>query len=316
MDVNNLAVINTVKNGIDITKKGWFSQSVYAIIFSFFFGLIIVPFSFLVAIASVMRGDISNTSQGPVITNLNQFLDDFVKNPFFWASIYLLLLVGLTFVCILIGMLQFIGMKKYNTEPLSLEENLKYPFKNGRFIPFLLLAFLESIVIGIIGGLLTILRDALDLNKVITVNSISDVINNFFTWQNMVYLIVSLVVYLILIPPLLISCFAIIHDKAKFDAFIIGWKNYFKSFLVFEEVTFVSLIPMGVVVILFALIGLGIASVTGFETTTVTTTISASDLTIILSLSFIIVLLSFVLLLFLLPMFLNTVGKSYEDQKT
>ena len=309
-------VTTTVNDGYNITKKGWFTQSVFAIIFSFIFGLVVIPFAFFVAIATALRGDYTATSSGPVITNFNQFIDDISANPIFWFSIYLLLLVGLTFICILIGMLQFIGTKKYSSNGLSLEEYLKYPFKNGRIYAFILLAFLESIVSILVGGILTIFREALDLNKTVTVNSISDVIDNFLTWQNILYLVVSLIVFLILFPPLLISCFAIVHDETKFNSFFFGWKKYLKSIIYFEEITVVSLIPMGVVVVLLSLIGLGITSVTGFETSTTTTStnLSASDLSMVLGLSFVIIVLAFITILFLLPLLLNTIGKSYEEK--
>ena len=310
-------IMTTVNDGYSITKKSWFTQAVYGIIFSTIFGLIIMPFAFLVAIAAVLRGDLTNDNTNLALDTFNKLIDDIIAQPFFWLSIYLLSLVCIIFVTMLLGMIQLIGIKKFNNESFTLEDNIKYPFRLNNLLPFILLAFLESIVFVIIAGFLNLFRDFLDLNTTTTVSSLSDLINSFFTWQNILYLIVSIIIYLIFIPPYLISCLSIAENKAKYNAFIAGWKNYINSIVFFEGVTIISLIPAALGIIVISIVGVGITMVAGFDTTTTTTSnLTANELAIILSLSFVIVLLVFAILIFLLPFFVNSLGKSYEEQKS
>ena len=309
--------MNTVNEGYNITKKSWLSQSVFAVIFLFIFGLIMLAFSYLVSTSSALKRELSNPSEGLVITNLNSLLDSIVKNPIFWTSIYLLLIITLFLGCIQIGMLQFIGINKYSTNNQSLGTYFIYPFKNGRLIPFLFLAFFESLVIGIIGAILILLQDVLYANyQTTTIKTMTDVLTNFFTWQNLVYSISSFIILLIFVPPFFISCFAIIHDKAHYSSFIYGWKSYFKSFFKFEEITFVSFIPIGGFGIIVVLIGLLVASMTGFTNAVDLTAITANNMSLMLSLSIIVFILTFYMLLFFLPLFLNIIGEKYEEQQT
>ena len=310
-----MTVMNTVNEGYQMTKKSWFSQAVYTIVFSVIFSLIMIPFAFLVAIGAFLRGDLIDQTTQLNITTFSELLDDIVAHPVFWFSIYLLVLVAIIFFSMALGMVQFIGIKKFKNEPLNLEDSIKYPFTNGRFLPFLLLGFLESILVGILGVLMYIVRDFLDLNTTTTVTSLNDVINNFLTWQNIVYLILTVVVYLIVIPPYIISCLSIIEDKSRYNAFALGWKGYVKSFLYFEGVTIVSLIPVGVVAILVALIGVGISTITGFETTVTASSLTTTEFALMLTLSFVIILLGFLMIVFLLPFFYNSMGESFEEQK-
>lgn len=307
-------IMNTVNEGYQITRKSWFSQAVYAIVFSFIFSLVIIPFAFLVAIGAVLRFGTTTTNETINITTFTQLLDDVIAQPFFWGTIYLLTLVGVILVSMAIGMLQYIGLRKYENNGLSLEDSLKHPFVNGRFLPFILLGFLESILIGIIGAIMYLARDFLNLNQTVTINSLNDVISNFLTLENIVYLVLQLIIYLIVIPPFMISCLSIIDDKSRYNAFVTGWQNYFRSFVFIEGVTIVSLIPIGVIGVLVSLIGVGISTITGFESTT-TTSLTATELAIILSLSFVIILLGFLTLIFLFPLFLNTIGKGYEEEE-
>ena len=213
-----MTVMNTVNEGYNITKKSWLSQSVFAVIFLFIFGLIMLVFFYLVSTSSALKRELSNPSGGLVITNLNSLLDDIVKNPISWTSIYLFIIFILIFGCIQIGMLQFIGINKYSTNNLSLKNYIIYPFRNGRFLPFLLLAFLESIVVGIMGAILILLQDFLYANyQTTTIKTMTDVLTNFLTWQNIVYGIGLFIILLIFVPPFFISCFAIIHDKAHYS---------------------------------------------------------------------------------------------------
>ena len=312
-----MTVMNTVNEGYNITKKSWLSQSVFAVIFLFIFGLIMLAFSYLVSTSSALKRELSNPSEGLVITNLNSLLDSIVKNPIFWTSIYLLLIITLFLGCIQIGMLQFIGINKYSTNNQSLGTYFIYPFKNGRLIPFLFLAFFESLVIGIIGAILILLQDVLYANyQTTTIKTMTDVLTNFFTWQNLVYSISSFIILLIFVPPFFISCFAIIHDKAHYSSFIYGWKSYFKSFFKFEEITFVSFIPIGGFGIIVVLIGLLVASMTGFTNAVDLTAITANNMSLMLSLSIIVFILTFYMLLFFLPLFLNIIGEKYEEQQT
>ena len=308
--------MTTVNDGYTITKKSWFTQAVYAIVFSFIFSIIIIPFSFLVAITSVLRDDYNNGTINMTINTFNDFIDDVAANPLFWITVYLLILVVMIFVTMLLGMVQLIGIKKFKNENGSLEDNLKFPFRTQRLFPFILLAFLESIIIAIIGVFLNFVRDSLDLNTVATPESLNDIINNFIALENIAYMVITLVIYLIFIPPFMISCLAIAENKAKYNAFTVGWVDYVKSLVYFEGVTVVSLIPTAIVVVFIALIGVGINDVVGYGTNVSTTDLSANDLAIILTLTFGIILLAFALLLFLLPFYFNSMGKSFEDQKT
>ena len=311
-----MTIMDTVSDGYTMTKKSWFSQAVYAIIFSFIFSLIIIPFAFLVAIGAVLRGDLTDSNSQLRINTLNALIDDIIANPFFWITMYLLILVVLIFVSILIGMLQNIGLQKYNNNGYSLEDNIKFPFHTKRLFPFILLAFLESIIITVVGGFLNLTRDFLNLNDQPVVNSLDDLLNNLLTLENLVYTIISVILFLIVIPPFMISCLAIVEDKATYNAFVFGWVKYAKSIIYFEGVTVISLIPIVIITILMAIIGIGIATVTGFQTDAVTpSSLTANELAIVLGLSFIIILLSFLVLIFLLPFFFNSMGKSFEDQK-
>lgn len=306
-------IMNTVNEGYQITRKSWFSQAVYAIVFSFIFSLVIIPFAFLVAIGAVLRFG-TTTATGTInITTFTELLDDIIAEPFFWLTIYLLMLVSVVLLSMAIGMLQYIGLRKYENNGLSLEDSLKRPFVNGRFIPFVLLGFLETILMGIVGGALYLVRDFLNLDQTTVATSLNDVISNFLTIENIVYLLLQLIIYLIVIPPFMISCLSIIDDKSRYGAFVTGWQNYFRAFLFIEGVTIVSLIPIGVIGVLVSLIGVGMSTITGFEST-VTPSLTATELAIILSLSFVIILLGFLTLLFLIPLFLNSIGKGYEEE--
>lgn len=311
-----MSIINTVNEGYTITKKSWFTQMVYTIVFSFIFSIIIVPFTFLVAIASVLRSDYNNGTVNMTINTFNEFVDDVSANPLFWFSVYLLILVIMVFVTMLLGMIQLIGLKKFKNENGSLEDNIKFPFRTQRLLPFILLAFIESIIIAIIGIFLNAVRDFLDLNTFATPGSLNDVINNFISLENIAYMIITLVIYLIFIPPFMIACLAIAEDKAKYNAFVVGWTDWIKSFAYFEGVTIVSLVPTAIVVIFIAVIGVGITEVVGYGPNVSTTDLSANDLAIVLTLTFGIILCAFVLLIFLLPFYFNSMGKSFEDQKT
>ena len=114
----------------------------------------------------------------------------------------------------------------------------------------------------------------------------------------------------------MIACLAIAEDKARYNAFVVGWTDWVKSFVYFEGVTIVSLVPTAIVVILIAIIGVGINEVAGYGPNVSTTDLGANDLAIVLTLTFGIILLAFALLLFLLPFYFNSMGKSFEDQKT
>lgn len=311
-----MSIMNTVNEGYTITKKSWFAQTVYVIVFTFIFSIIIIPFSFLVAITAVLRNDYNNGNMDVAINTFNDLIDDMVANPLFWITVYLLILVMMVFISMLLGMVQLIGKKNFSHENGSLEDSIKHPFRTQRLLPFILLAFLESIVIAIVGVFLNFVRDFLNLNTTTTVESLNDVINNFISLENIAYMIISLAIFLIFIPPFMISCLAIAEDKAKYNAFIVGWTDWAKSFVYFEGVTIVSLIPTAIVLVLISLIGVAMTEVVGYGPTVSTTDLTANELAIILTLSFGIILLFFVMLIFLLPFYFNAMSKSFDDQKT
>ena len=275
-----MTIMHTVNEGWEMTKKSWFSQAVYSIVFIFIVSFVIIPFAFLVAIGAVLRFGTTTANDTINITTFTQLLDDIIAEPFFWGTIYLLFLVSVILFSMALGMIQYIGLRKFDNNGLSLEDSLKYPFTQGRFLPFILLGFLESILMGIVGAIMYLARDFLNLNQTVTINSLNDVINNFLTIENIVYLVLQVVIYLVVIPPFLIGCLSIIEDKTRYNAFIIGWQNYFRSFIFIEGVTIVSLVPIGAIAVLVSLIGVGMSSITGFEST-VEPSLTATELSII-----------------------------------
>ena len=311
-----MSITKTMNEGFLITKKSWFTQAVYSIIFSVIFFLIMIPFAFLLAIGSVLRSGTTDSNSQIVITTFNELIDDIINNPLFWISIYLLFLVMLIFISILIGMLQIIGIKKFNNEITSLEDNLKISFHKNTLFPFIVLAFIETIAIAIIGGIMTLLRDFLNLNNQATVNSLDDFINNFLTVENILFIIISIIVLLIVIPPYLISCLAIVEGKASYNAFFFGWKEFVKSIVYLEEITIISLLPTAIVGLIIVLIGIGMVTITGFQNPPVTTNnLTAIEFLIVLSASFGIILLTFLTMIFFIPFFVNSFGKGFQDQR-
>lgn len=311
-----MAIMETVSDGYTMTKKSWFTQMVYMIVYMFIFTLILVPFAFLVAISSVLRTGSTDNTLVLQINSLSALIDDIIAQPFFWLTIYLLLLVFTILASILVGMVQIIGLQKFKNQPLSLEDNIKFPFHTKRLLPFIVLGFLESIVMVIIALITSEIRIFLDLNSVQAPNSFNDFINLTFTWQNITYTIISAIIFLIVVPPFVISCLAVTEDQATYDAFFVGWSKYVKSIIYFEGVTIISAIPLVVVGLIMGIIGIGITNVTGWQTnTTNPVNLNATEFSIVLGSAFVITLLAFFLFIFLLPFFLNTMGKSYEDQK-
>jgi len=274
-----MQVKNAIYQGFRATRISWITETIYLLLFGLVVGVILLPFSFLVAIASVdLPAEVT---------------DPLELGWFFWGSVALLVFVADLFTLMIIGMVQKIGVDKNNGISHSFESLVQYPFRNGRFTSFLLLSLITSVIGGVLGIIVYLLDNWLNIYS------------NNILYDDWILGIAEVIVLLILTPPILIATYSIIRDDSRLNAFVAGWKNYLNKFSDFSVMHLLALIPMAVIIALITFTGIAISWFGDGEQT--------MELFYILTLSFVIIVISLLLVFIGLPFYLLTVANGYEE---
>jgi len=274
-----MTVRNSLNNGFNMVRLSWIWEIIYLITFGLIMSVILLPFAFLVAIASVGIGD--------DVTNPFEF------GLFFWASVLVLSYVSILFIVMMVGMIQKIGEDKSRGVLLEMEDLIKYPFQYGRFQAF---AFLALITLAIYGGLNLLLLGGQQLFSIYS---------NDAVWDDWLWTILQIVVFLVITPPFIMACHRIIKDQSRNDAFISALKRYNTNFQNTSVLNLLSVVPIAIVIGLISFLGTVISWVGDGNT--------AQELFYILALAFGIIVVSLFMVFIAMPYYLITIGNSEEE---
>jgi hypothetical protein len=279
----------SVKEGYQNTRQFWFSQGIFALLYSIIVGFLILPFAFFVAITATILDEDGET----------EFSGESVL---FWISIAFIVFTGIMFVAMLMGTLQHRALEKEKGQEFPFEDALKHPFIEGRFRSYLIFSgyfFLLNAVIGLISWGVS---EILGLNESDHDYGVVDIIVNM----------VSLIVLVVLMSAANLSVLAIANGEATSDAFSLGWKKFYASMVNLFAINFAGLIPLAIPITITALIGVLIDEVSPDNEEDE----SAGELAIILFLTLIIIIVQLFLLFFAFPLYAAIVARGSENTKS
>ncbi|MFX1532629.1 MAG: hypothetical protein ACFFDI_00170 [Promethearchaeota archaeon] len=246
-------IIDALKNGFNLWKQAWLTQLIAILVLSFISVLVIVPFAFLVAIATEIFGTPEVIAQPNTLLTFS-VLQSILEYPLFWVVVFLLLIVFMISHAVTIAAIQRVGHDYAQTGTGRFEETIKTLIP--MIIPLAIVAIVSSIItvipLLIFAEIFNLLRDAIP-TSLPTILSLPFIVGS--TLDLDIVMIISILFFALIFilfsgPPFLATS-AIVTEEADMNGIVEGWKLYFRK-------------PLSTIVAMIVYLIIGIIIVSGF----------------------------------------------------
>ncbi|MFX0063733.1 MAG: hypothetical protein ACFFC7_16295 [Candidatus Hermodarchaeota archaeon] len=248
-----LEIIDALKKGFNLWKQAWLTQLIAILVLSFISGFIVVPFAFLVAIATEIFGTPEVITQPNTLLTFSVF-QSILEYPLVWLVVFLLLVVFMITNTVTIAAIQRVGHDYAQTGTGRFEETIKILIP--MIIPLSIVAIVSSIItvipLLIFAEIFNLLRDTIPTGLP-TILSLPFIVGSTLDLDIIatVSLLIFALIFVLLSGPPFLATSGIVTEEADMNGIIEGWKLYFRK-------------PLSTIVAMIVYLIIGILIVSGF----------------------------------------------------